>query len=87
MKTIIDNIKRRRLEVEQSEYFYTLNGEKLFRIETKGKTGKSWYCNGCYIYNNKEQQPYGMGGATGHGWGGQIVGYLTEQEMTNYKIS
>ena len=68
---------------------YELNGERLYRIETKGKTGKSLYKNYSYL-NGKGQQttPNGMDGATGHGWGGSVIGFMTlkQIEMSNLKI-
>jgi len=65
------------------KYYTTLDGEKLLRIETKGKTGKKLYSNDSYLDNGKESPVFGMGGSTGHGWGGKIVGYATELEISS----
>lgn len=59
------------------------NGEELVRIETWGKSGKKPHINGYYIKNNKEMPVYGMGGSTGMGWGGSILGYATLEESKN----
>ena len=87
---IWNSIFNRYQEVIKSEEFYiNADGEKLIRIETKGKTGKSLYKRRYYIrQNGQEDTVMGMDGATGHGWGGRIVGYMTEKEIqeTTLKI-
>ncbi len=83
------------VEVSSDEQFYTVGGEKLYRIETKGRTGTKRYANGFYLGHSNRMDPdspivevdvYGMGGATGHGWGGRVLGYLTECECEQYGI-
>lgn len=86
MKRIFDGLTRQYREVEVSEHCYTENGKELYRIETKGKTGKKLYRNGYYLTNGKEDQVYGMGGSTGHGWGGKVVGYILESEFEQFNI-
>ena len=83
-----DSITKSYKELEVNEKgFYTENGEKIFRIETKGKSGKKLYTNGFYLNNKLQENPvFGMGGSTGHGWGGYIVGYLTEKECIEFGI-
>jgi len=67
-------------------FYSTMEGKKLYRIETKGKSGKTLYSNCYYRENQKEMPIYGMGGSTGHGWGGEIIGYATEQEIKEYPV-
>lgn len=84
---IFDSLTKQYREVVISGNCYTQKGEKLFRIETKGKTGKKLYRNGYYINKEgKEEQVYGMDGSTGHGWGGRVVGYLLESELEKYGV-
>ena len=68
--------------------FTTLDNQELYRIETKGRTGKVLYRNGFYVsvHTGKEIQVHGMDGATGRGWGGCIIGYATEEEIENYPV-
>jgi len=68
--------------------WYELNGEKLFRIETKGKSGKSLYSNGNYLNaeTGKQRQVSGMDGSTGHGWGGSVVGFYTLEQINNSTV-
>lgn len=81
-------ITRKYQEVRLANGYYTNDaGDKLFRIETKGRTGRTQYRNEFYLHaDGKESSVYGAGGATGHGWGGQIIGYATEQDMINSSI-
>lgn len=84
-----DGLSRSYREVIVSNGFYCLtDGTRLYRIETKGRTGRSLYSNGYYLNSEtgKENSVHGMGGATGHGWGGQIVGYATKQEIESYSV-
>ena len=82
-----DGITKKYREVEISEHCYTESGDELYRVETKGKTGKTLYGNLFYLYSNgKERQVFGMGGSTGHGWGGSIVGYVTKDDAEKYGI-
>jgi len=85
MATIIkkwDGLTGKYKDVIVGDGFYTtLNGDKLFRIETKGRTGKTLYSNSFYLNKGKENPVYGMNGSTGHGWGGKIIGYATESEI------
>ena len=82
-----DGITRKNKDVIVGDDFYTtLNGDKLFRIETKGRTGKTLYSNGFYLNGGKENSVYGMNGSTGHGWGGQIIGYATESEILSSSL-
>jgi hypothetical protein len=79
-----DGLSRTYRDVTVQEGFYCLaGGERLYRIETKGRTGLSLYSNGYYldIKTGRENPVYGMNGATGRGWGGKIVGYATKQEI------
>ena len=84
---IFDGLLRRYLNVIKHEdgYYVNESGEKLYRIETKGRTGKTLYYNGFYIMGSCEMRVQGMGGQTGHGWGGRIVGYLILDEIRDYK--
>lgn len=84
-----DGLSRSYREVIVSNGFYCLtDGTRLYRIETKGRTGRSLYSNGYYLNSEtgKENAVHGMDGATGHGWGGQIVGYATKQEIESYSV-
>ena len=81
-----DAITRKYREVEVSDSYYTENGEILYRVETKGRTGRTLYASKFYISNGKETNVYGMGGATGHGWGGRIAGYVNLAEIEKYNI-
>lgn len=81
-----DNITRQYREVEIQEGFYTQDGQKLFRVETRGRSGKVLYRSQRYIRDGKEVAPFGMGGSTGHGWGGSIKGYLLESELEKYGV-
>lgn len=84
---VFDGVTRKYREVEIGEHCYTEKGENLIRIETKGRTGTTFYVRLNYIYNGVEQPVYGMGGSTGHGWGGRIIGYVTREEAeANEKI-
>lgn len=77
-----NSITGKYIEVNVGEFAYVnLNGELLFRIETKGRTGKILYRNCFYLDRGIESQVYGSGGSTGRGWGGSIIGYLTEKEI------
>jgi hypothetical protein len=67
-----------------TSYYVTQSGEPVFRIETKGRTGKVMYRNLFYIVDGRELRVHGCDGATGHGWGGQICGYLTRKEIDSY---
>ena len=71
---------------ESGNFYSTVKGERLYRVETKGISGKTLYSNGYYIEEHKEMKVYGMGGSTGHGWGGSIVGYATEKEIKEYPV-
>jgi hypothetical protein len=86
--TKYDAITRKYREVEISGSQYTENGQPLYRVETKGKSGRTLYATIYYISDGKELPVYGMGGATGHGWGGRIIGYVTKDEAkaNNIKI-
>ena len=82
-----DGLSRSYREVIANDGFYCLiDGTRLYRIETKGRTGKSLYSNDRYLNreNGKEIVVYGMGGPTGHGWGGRIIGYATKPEIEAY---
>ena len=95
MKTTIYNgITNSKLEVEliqETEVLsnrefafchYELNGERLYRIETKGRSGKTLYRNGSYLDSKGNQTPcMGSGGATGHGWGGSVIGFMTLKQI------
>lgn len=82
-----NSITRKYQEVVISDGFYiTETGDKLYRIETKGRTGRTQYRNGYYLHNGKERAVYGSDGATGHGWGGRIIGYATEQDMISSNV-
>ena len=82
-----DGITRKYREVEISDNCYTENGEQLYRVETKGKTGRVLYGNLFYLLSDgKERQIFGMGGSTGHGWGGLVAGYVTKEEAEKYGI-
>lgn len=84
-----DELSRTYRDVIVCDGCYCLeDGTPLYRIETKGRTGKTIYLNGYYLdYNTgKENSVHGMDGATGHGWGGKILGYATEDEINSYKI-
>ena len=82
-----EGISRRYITVSvEDNHFVNENGEILFRIETKGAYGKTLYRNSRYVVDSKECSVYGMGGATGHGWGGQIMGYLTLAEIENSNL-
>lgn len=86
-KRIFDGLTRQYREVVIKDNCYTQNGEKLYRIETKGKSGKKLYRNGYYFNNEGKEEPvYGMDGSTGHGWGGRIVGYLLKEELEKYGV-
>lgn len=101
MKTIIyDGITNKKLEVDivVVEHIlsvgvlkfahYKLNGEMLFRIETKGRTGKSLYKNSSYLDANCNQRPVmGSDGSTGHGWGGRVVGFMTITQIEQSKLN
>lgn len=87
MTRIFDGLTRNYREVEVAEGYYTQNGEKLYRVETKGRYGKKLYRNGYYINKEgKEESVYGMGGSTGHGWGGRIEGYVLESELEKFGV-
>ena len=91
---VYDGLTRKNIEVELvtvsdqvGEYtflrcHYELDCQFLYRIETKGKTGKTLYKNSSYL-NEKGRQtpPTGMDGATGHGWGGYVIGFMTQEQM------
>lgn len=63
--------------------WYERDGVRLIRIETKGKSGKTMYRSPGYISpKGIECEVFGMDGSTGHGWGGKILGYMTEIEIT-----
>lgn len=86
-KRIFDSITKQYRDVVVSGNCYTQNGEELYRIETKGKSGKKLYRNGYYLNNEgKEESVYGMGGSTGYGWGGRVVGYLLKSELEKYGV-
>lgn len=86
-KRIFDSITKQYRDVVVSGNCYTQNGEELYRIETKGKSGKKLYRNGYYLNNEGKEEPvYGMGGSTGHGWGGRVVGYLLKSELEKYGL-
>jgi hypothetical protein len=84
-----DGLSRTYREVIISNGFYCLtDGTRLYRIETKGRTGRSLYSNGFYLNHKtgKENPVHGMDGPTGRGWGGQIVGYATKQEIESNPV-
>lgn len=84
-----DGLSRTYREVIISNGFYCLtDGTRLYRIETKGRTGRSLYSNGYYLNpeTGKESSVHGMDGSTGHGWGGQIIGYATKQEIESNQV-
>jgi hypothetical protein len=85
--TKYDAITRKYREVEISGSHYTENVQLLYWVETKGKSGRI-LATIYYISDGKELPVYGMGGATGHGWGGRIIGYVTKDEAkaNNIKI-
>ena len=101
MKTTIYNgITNSRLEVElvkETEIFsgreitfchYELNGKRLYRIETKGRYGKSLYSNCFYLDSKGNQEPcLGSGGATGHGWGGSVIGFMTLKQIEESNLN
>lgn len=91
MKTITkwDGLSRKYREVVANDGAYSLiDGTKLYRIETKGRTGKTLYAKSFYLslLDGKERPVHGMDGATGFGWGGQIIGYLTKEEIEKYPV-
>ena len=95
MTTTIQNLKkwdglsRTYREVIISNGFYCLtDGTRLYRIETKGRTGRSLYSNGYYLNSEtgNESPVYGMSGSTGHGMGGRIIGYATNQEIKSFSV-
>lgn len=83
---IWDALNRIYRNVDLTDRFYSENGNKLYRIETKGKTGKTLYANGYYIFSNKESSVSGSGGSTGHGWGGRVCGYIPESDFNKFNI-
>lgn len=91
-KKLYDGLLRRRMEVSVDAggaCYRNAGGDRLFRIETKGSTGRTLYRNGWYITPiGTEMAAHGMSGSTGRGWGGSIQGYLTEAEIdqSNLKI-
>lgn len=86
-KRIFDALTKQYREVTVADHYYTQNGKMIYRIETKGKTGKKLYKNGYYLNNEGKEEPvYGMDGSTGHGWGGRVVGYLLESELGEYGV-
>ena len=70
--------------------WYEIDGERLFRIETRGKSGKSLYKKINYLNQDtlKQNPVFGSDGATGHGWGGSVIGFMTlkQIETSNLKI-
>ena len=72
------------LVVPGKNYYVTVIGEPVFRIETKGRTGKTMYRNLYYMSDGHEIRVHGMDGATGKGWGGMICGYMTRSEIDAY---
>jgi len=86
---IWDGFSRTYRDVTVQEGFYclTTGGDRLYRIETKGHTGRFLYPNSFYLDSKtgREKLVHGMDGATGRGWGGKIVGYATKQEIEQYK--
>ena len=79
---VFDRVTRqyRKVRVVDAHYV-TENGEHLYRVETKGRTGTTLYALYGYIDQFGYERPvYGMSGATGHGWGGRIIGYVTREE-------
>lgn len=76
------------VDVDLSRWCYVdEQGNRLFRIETKGRTGKVQYRNAAYLNDNgREFAASGMGGSTGHGWGGSIIGYATEADLEGTNI-
>lgn len=82
-------ITRKYIEVSVQEgYYIDESGTALLRLETKGRTGTTIYANSHYLNNEGRQiQVYGMGGATGHGWGGTVVGFATLSEIKNSNMN
>lgn len=70
--------------VPGESHYVTKSGDPVFRIETKGRTGKVMYRNIFYIVDDRELRVHGCDGATGRGWGGQICGYMTRKEIDSY---
>lgn len=85
-KKIFNRLKRRYETVEVGENAYMCNGEVLVRVERWGRSGKVLHGNYAYLVNGKERAVMGMDGATGHGWGGVVVGYCTVEELKWYKV-
>lgn len=85
-KKIFNGLTRRYETVEVGEFAYMRNGEALVRVERWGRSGKVLHRNDAYIRNGKESAVMGMGGATGHGWGGMVVGYCTVEECVMYNV-
>lgn len=66
---------------------YELDGQILYRIETKGRTGKSLYANSGYVNSDgKMTSVTGSQGGTGKGWGGRVVGFLTKSQIDAYPV-
>jgi len=66
---------------------YFIGEERVLRIETAGKTGTKLYTKFSYINANGSELPcMGLSGATGHGWGGQVQGYLTKTQISEIGI-
>ena len=66
---------------------YYINDERVLRIETAGKSGKKLYTRYTYIDDKGYNFPcMGLSGATGHGWGGHVEGYLTKKQIEDLNI-
>ena len=74
-------------EYEVVDGAYYDNGERVLRIETAGKSGTKLYTRYTYIDKKGCNFPcMGLSGATGHGWGGSIQGYLTKKQIEDLGI-
>jgi hypothetical protein len=71
----------------KGENYINEEGKALYRIETYGRYGKKKHVNPRYLNEEtgRQQDVFGTGGSTGHGWGGTIVGYLTWSEISERK--
>lgn len=74
-------------EYEIIDGAYFLNGERVYRIETCGKSGTKLYTRYTYIDKNGYNFPcFGLSGSSGHGWGGTIQGFLTQNQISDLDI-
>ena len=86
----VDLVKKEEVISERTFVFchYELNGERLYRIETKGRTGKSLYKKYSYLDSKGNQTSCtGSEGATGHGWGGSVIGFMTLKQIEESNLN